>query len=184
MVAHGALDVGRGGGEEGGQGLGGEGAELVLVVAEAVGDERQGALGLPGEQARVLAREAGEEVVEGGEAGVDEGGVRRGGRGAQGVEQVGYGGLGDVVLLDARLDGGDEVDLGVDGRVAAQHRQQMGDLLVRELGVGHCRGRGAPSRVSWRGARVARCVGTAAMASGTAGDARWSEACATGHRET
>lgn len=162
LVPDGALDIGRGGGVKGGEGLGGEAAELVLVVAQPVDDEGQGARGLLGEQTRVLAREAGEEVVEGGEAGIDEGGVLRGGGGAQGFEEVGNGGVGNIVLLDAGLDGRDLVDFSIEGRVAAQDRDQVGDLLVGELVIGHlapplsspafCRCVGVAGRMMYQGA--------------------------------
>lgn len=109
------------------------------MITQLVDDQRQCASGLPAQELGVLAREAGQEVVEGGEASVDEGGMLRGGRGAQAVKQLGNEVLGDIVLLDARLDVGDVLDLGVEGSVAAQDGREVDDLLLRELGVRHGR---------------------------------------------
>ena len=57
--------------------------------------------------------------------------------GAQAVKELRYTRLGNIVLFDAGLDVGDELDFRVEGLVAAQDGRQVGDLLIGKLGVGH-----------------------------------------------
>lgn len=127
-----ALDLARVDGIDGGEGLGGEGPVLVLLVAELLDDDGEGTDSLLANVLGLLAREARQEVAEGGEASVDESGVLGGGGVAQGFKELGNARLGDVVLLDGRLDVGDHLDLVVEGGTAAQHVDQVGDLLVGE----------------------------------------------------
>ena len=75
-------------------------------------------------------------MVEGGKASIDENGVLRAGGDAQGVEDGGDAGVGDVVLLDTGLDGVDILNLVIDGNIFSQDGQQAGDLLVSKF-LGH-----------------------------------------------
>lgn len=109
-----------------------QGPELVLLVAHLFDNEGQGLLRLSQQVLWVLARQAREQVVQRGEAGVDERGVL-GGRGlAQTFEERRDASIGHGVLLDAGLDDGNILDLGIDGGVLLQDGQQALDLVVSE----------------------------------------------------
>lgn len=71
------------------------------------------------------------------EANIDEGGVLRRRSRAEALEELDGAGVGDIVLLDGGLDGGDILDLVVEALVASQDGDEVGDLLLRELAVGH-----------------------------------------------
>lgn len=113
--------------------LGGERPELILRIAHLVGDERQGMLRLSGKIFRLLSRQARQEVVQRGEAGIDESGVLAARGESQGVEERRNAGIGDIVLLDAGLDGCDVLDLVIDKDIFPQDLEQAGDLLIRKF---------------------------------------------------
>lgn len=129
-VSHGALDFDGCHLVEGDHGLEGQLTEFLLLVAQLLDNQGQGTGALLCQGLGVLTREAGEEVIESREAGVDEGGMLGAGGCAQGLEDGHDAGFGDILLLDARLDGGDLLDLGVDRGVGAQEGDEVGDLLV------------------------------------------------------
>ena len=116
--------------------LKGQGANLIPLVAHLLDDERQCVLGLPEKISRFLSRQARYEMIEGGKAGIDEGGVRGAGGETQGFEDGSDAGIGNIVLLDTRLDGIDILDFGVDGNIFSQYGQQAVDLLISKF-FGH-----------------------------------------------
>lgn len=60
------------------------------------------------------------------------------GRGdAKGLEQRGNAAIGDIVLLDAGLDGGDSMNFCVEALVASEDIDKVRDLFVGERGVSH-----------------------------------------------
>ena len=98
------------------------------MVTELLDDQGQRAHRLLGDELGLLSRETGEQVVEGCEAGIDEDGML-GARGdAEGFEEQGDAVVGDVVLLDAGLDGVDLVDLGVGRGIGSEQGEQAVDL--------------------------------------------------------
>lgn len=96
----------------------------------------------------LLARETSQEVTEGSEAGVDKDGMLSSGSSAQSFEKLRDAGLGDVVLLDRGLGVGHSVDLVVEGGIAAQQVEQVGDLLVCEAFSHGARARSGLSALS------------------------------------
>lgn len=136
-VANGPLDIERGDRIQCVEGLIGGGSQLILLVTQLLDDQRQGKRGLLGEDLRILSRQSCQEMVEGSEANIDDGGMLRRGGGAQTVKKLRDAKIRDVMLFDSGLDGVDILGLCIEGLVAAEDGDEVGGLLLGELAVGH-----------------------------------------------
>lgn len=133
---------------DGDQSLRGQCAVFVFLVAKLVDNNGQGAHSFLSNVFGLLARETSQKVSEGSEAGVDKNGMLSSGSSAQSLEKLRDAGLGDVVLLDRGLGVGHSVDLVIEGGIATQQIEQVGDLLVCEA-FGHgARARSGLSAIS------------------------------------
>ncbi len=117
---------------DGDKSLRGQGAVFVFLVAKLVDNYRQGAHSFLSNVFGLLARETSQKVAQSSEAGVDKNGMLSGRGSAQSLEKLRDAGLGDVVLLDRGFGVGHSIDLVIEGGIAAQEVEQVGDLLVCE----------------------------------------------------